>query len=29
MSAVSPVEARRGLLITASTFVLWGVIPLY
>lgn len=29
MSTVSPQEARRGLLITASTFVLWGLVPLY
>ncbi|PPV07947.1 hypothetical protein XBLMG947_1167 [Xanthomonas bromi] len=29
MSAVSPQEARRGLLITASTFVLWGLVPVY
>ncbi|MCC4587668.1 EamA family transporter RarD [Xanthomonas sp. NCPPB 1067] len=26
---VSPAEARRGLLITASAFVLWGVVPVY
>ncbi len=29
MTAVSPTEARRGLLITASTFVIWGLVPLY
>ncbi|MFW9451915.1 EamA family transporter RarD [Xanthomonas euvesicatoria] len=29
MSAVSSQEARRGLLITASTFVLWGLVPVY
>ncbi|QBH01454.1 EamA family transporter RarD [Xanthomonas oryzae] len=29
MSTVSPQEARRGLLITASTFVLWGLVPVY
>ncbi|MFA0924437.1 EamA family transporter RarD [Xanthomonas fragariae] len=29
MSAVSPIETRRGLLITAAAFVVWGVVPLY
>ncbi|ENZ95047.1 RarD protein [Xanthomonas fragariae LMG 25863] len=29
MSAVSPIEARRGLLITAAAFVVWGMVPLY
>ncbi|MBV6849865.1 EamA family transporter RarD [Xanthomonas euvesicatoria] len=29
MSAVSSQDARRGLLITASTFVLWGLVPVY
>ncbi|PKV11445.1 EamA family transporter RarD [Xanthomonas prunicola] len=29
MSTISPQEARRGLLITASTFVLWGLVPVY
>ncbi|NIJ78535.1 chloramphenicol-sensitive protein RarD [Xanthomonas campestris] len=29
MTAVSPIEARRGLLITASSFVIWGLVPLY
>ncbi|KAB7769121.1 EamA family transporter RarD [Xanthomonas maliensis] len=29
MSNAAAAEARRGLLITASAFVLWGVVPLY
>lgn len=29
MNAEADSETRRGLLITASTFVLWGLVPLY